>query len=93
MSSSKPFCLALCLFCTGPSVGADGPNDNPTKNDSRSGGSLQQTDSGYTKEWGGKSIQDWVCDLHHSDPTYRDAALLAFPNFKQACDVLPEVVT
>lgn len=90
--SSKPFCLALCLLCTGQSVGADKPNDNPTKNDSRSSGSLQQTDSGPTKEWGGKSLQDWARDLHHSDPSYRVAALLALPNFKQAADVLPEVV-
>ncbi len=93
MSSCKPLCLVLCLLCTSLSVrGADGPKDNPTKSDSRSSGSMQQTDSGSTKEWGGKSLQDWVRDLHHADPSYRVAALLALPKFKQAADVLPEVV-
>lgn len=90
MSSYKPFCLTLCLLCAALPVRAEKPNDN--RNDSSSSATLQRTDNGYTKEWGGKSIHDWIRDLEHSDPTNRVEAMLALPNFKQSADAIPEIL-
>lgn len=86
MSSSKLLCIVVCLLCATLPARAEKPND------SRSNDSSQRVDNGYTKEWGGKSIHRWKNDLIHSDPTYRVAAMLALLNFKQAADVVPEVV-
>lgn len=90
MSSYKPFSLALCLLCAALPARAEKPNDN--RNDSSSSGSLQRTDNGYTKEWGGKSIHEWIRDLEHPDPTNRVEAMLALANFKQAADAIPDVL-
>ncbi|HTU92012.1 MAG TPA: HEAT repeat domain-containing protein [Gemmataceae bacterium] len=94
MSSFKHLGIVVCLLCTALPAHAEKPNDNRTANDdSRSNGSMQQTDSGYTKEWGGKNIHEWIRDLRfHSDPTCRVEAILAIPNFKQAADAVPEML-
>ncbi len=93
MSSYKPFALTLCLLCAAPLVRAEKPNDNRSaNNDSRSSGTLERTDNGYTKEWGGKSIHEWIKDLRHDDPTNRVEAMLALINFKQAGDAVPAVL-
>jgi HEAT repeat protein len=93
MSSSKFLCIALCLLSMNLPAHAEKPNDSRnTHNDSRSSGALQRLDTGYTKEWGGKSIHQWIADLRHSDPTDRVAAMLALLNFKQAADAVPDVI-
>jgi HEAT repeat protein len=94
MSCSKPFCLIFCLLCTHLFArAAERPNDSRANNESGSSGALQRANTGYTKEWGGKSIHQWTKDLRHPDPTYRVAAVLAILNFKQAADALPDVIT
>ena len=90
MSSYKPFSLALCLLCAALPARAEKPNDN--RNDSRSSGALQRTDNGYTKEWGGKSIHEWIRDLEHSDPTNRVEAMIALQYFKQSADAMPDIL-
>lgn len=88
MSASRPFYIVLCLLCTAMSArSAEKPNDN------RSNDSSQRIDTGYTREWGGKTFEEWRKDLkHHPDPSYRVRALMALPYFKQAADALPDVV-
>jgi HEAT repeat protein len=92
MSSSKPFCLVFCLLCTVLPTRAEKPNNNRANDDSRSSGSLQQAETVYTKEWGGKLFRDWIRDLRHPDPTYRVAALIALQYFKQNADAVPEIL-
>lgn len=88
MSSSKPCFVVLCLLCTALVVSAGQPNDN------RSADSSQKVDTGYTKEWGGKSFEEWRRDIKfNADPSYRAAALMAMLHFKQAADAVPDVLT
>lgn len=93
MSSHKHFALACCLFCAALPARAEKPNDNRSAdNDKGSSGALQRSNDGYTKEWGGKSIHEWIRDLKHPDPTSRVEAMLAIPHFKQAADAVPAVI-
>jgi HEAT repeat protein len=87
MPSSKPFCIVLCLIFTALPARAEKPNDNRTNDSS------QRLDTGYTKEWGGKTFDDWKKDLkYNTDPSYRETALLALTQFKQLPDAMPDVV-
>lgn len=87
MSSSKHFCIALCLLCTVVPARAGKPNDaRPTD-------TSQRVDNGYTKEWGGKRFDEWVKDIKSNpDPSVRADAMQALFFFKQAADAIPDVV-
>jgi HEAT repeat protein len=88
MSSSKPFCIVTCLLLAALPARAGKPNDNRS-NDS----SQQRLDTGYTKEWGGKSFEEWKKDFKYNpDPSARVYALMALLNFKQRPDALPDVI-
>jgi HEAT repeat protein len=50
-------------------------------------------DNGYTKEWGGKTFEEWRKDVRtNPDPSYREFALINLVNFKQVADAVPDVV-
>ncbi len=92
MSSSKLLSAVLCLLGLALPATAGKPNDNRSpNNDSRSDDTAQQPNYGYTKEVGGKTLEEWKKDLIALDPSVRAAALMRIPYFKQAAEVVPDV--
>jgi HEAT repeat protein len=93
MSSSKPFCVLLCLLCLALPTLAEKPTDNRTiRTDSRSTDPSQEYKP-RIKDIGGRTLEQWVKDLKHPDPTHRSRAVVAIVQFgEEASQYIPDLV-
>jgi HEAT repeat protein len=95
MSSFKPLSVLMCLLCLALPGFAEKPADNrPPADDSHSLEYKREMDPDYIPtQVGGKRLDEWIKDLKHPDPSIRENALIAIPQFKKgALQAVPDIV-
>jgi HEAT repeat protein len=88
MSSSRLFFIALCLLGAVLPVRAQKPGDSRNSSSSQ----RSEVETGFTKEVGGKTLDEWRKDLIHGDASVRADAIRAIVHFQQAAELVPDIV-
>lgn len=84
MSSSKAFFAILCLLVLALFTNAEKPTDSRASrnDDSRSTDSSSEMQFKVPDELGGKTMDQWIADLSHRDPSVKVAAIVVIPQFR-----------